>query len=80
MIMEVAKAGYKPSFCYYKQWGTKKKTGQGYKPVRQLRFSKSGNPEIGKAYATHYVDGQIIEKLKEEHLQKIQDSTATADL
>lgn len=74
------KAGYKPSLCYYKQWGTKKKTGQGHKPVRQLRFSKSGNPEIEKAYATHYVDGQIIEKLKEEHLQKIQDSRATADL
>ncbi|MCD7956142.1 MAG: hypothetical protein LUG93_10440 [Lachnospiraceae bacterium] len=74
------KAGYKPSFCYYKQWGMKKKTGQGHKPVRALRFSKTGNPEIEKAYATHYVDGQIIEKLKEEHLQKIQDSTATADL
>ena len=49
-------AGYKPSFCYYKRWGVKKKNGQGYKPVIPLRFSKSGNPEIEKAYATHYVD------------------------
>lgn len=23
------KAGYKPSFCYYKRWGTKKKTDKG---------------------------------------------------
>lgn len=60
------KAGYKPSFCYYKQWGTKKKTGQGHKPVRQLRFSKSSNPEIEKAYATHYVDGKRTAEIKAE--------------
>ncbi|MCD8053707.1 MAG: hypothetical protein LUF00_06630 [Lachnospiraceae bacterium] len=60
------KAGYKPSFCYYKQWGMKKKNGQGHKPVRQLRFSKSGNPEIEKAYATHYVDRQRNAEIKVE--------------
>ncbi len=50
------KAELKPSFCYYKQWGVKKKNGQGHKPVVPLRFSKSGSPEIEKSYATHFVD------------------------
>ena len=36
----------KSSFCYYKQWGAKKRTGQGHKPVIPLRFSKNGAPEI----------------------------------
>lgn len=62
------KAGYKPSFCYYKRWGVKKKNGQGYKPVIPLRFSKSGNPEIEKAYATHYVDTAKCEELKKNCL------------
>lgn len=56
--------GLKPSFCYYKQWGVKKKNGQGYKPVIPLRFSKSGNPEIEKWYATHFVDTNRIAVLK----------------
>lgn len=42
------KFGYKPSFCYYKRWGTKKKNGQGKKPVIPLRFSKSGNASLEK--------------------------------
>lgn len=58
------KSGLKPSFCYYKQWGVKKK--QGRKPVIPLRFSKSGKPEIEKAYATHYVDVKRIEQLKKD--------------
>ena len=36
----------KPSFTDYRQVGSKD---------RKLRFSKSGNPAIEKAYATHYV-------------------------
>ena len=42
------KSKLKPSFCYYKQWGTKvrlanvSKSGKGRKPVIPLRFSKSG--------------------------------------
>ena len=63
-------AGLKPSFCYYKQWGTKKKTGQGHRPVVQLRFSKSGNPEIEKSYATHYVDPVRTAQLKAERAEK----------
>lgn len=58
------KAGLKPSFCYYKRWGVKKK--QGRKPVLPLRFSKSGKPEIEKAYATHYIDRKRVEEIKKE--------------
>lgn len=58
------KAGLKASFCYYKRWGVKKKHGR--KAVIPLRFSKSGTPEIEKAYATHYVDVVRTGQLKEE--------------
>jgi len=59
------KAGYKPSFCYYKRWGMKKQSGQGAVP---LRFSKSGKPEIERAYATHFVDLARTEELKAQKL------------
>ena len=58
------KAGLKPSFCYYKQWGKKKKCVQGRKPVIPLRFSKSGNPDIELWYATHFVDTKRVAELK----------------
>ena len=50
-IMKVVRAyaaanGLKPSFTDYRQVGSKD---------RKLLFSKSGNPAIEKAYATHYV-------------------------
>lgn len=64
------KNGLRPSFCYYKQWGVGKKSGQGHKQVHPLRFSKSGKPEIEKAYATHYVDSIRIAALKERQGQK----------
>lgn len=64
------KTGLKPSFCYYKRWGTKKRNGQGHKPVYPLRFSKSGKAEIEKAYATHYVDSIRIAALKERQEKK----------
>ena len=48
MRVYAQKANLKPSFCYYKRWGVKKKGGQGKKPVIPLRFSKSENPEIEK--------------------------------
>ncbi len=54
----------KPSFTCYKQWGTKKKNGQGHRSVIQLRFSKSKNPEIEKWYATHFVDLERIKELR----------------
>ena len=66
MRVYAKKVGLKPSFCYYKRWGVKKKGGQGHKPVIPLRFSKSGAPEIERAYATHFVDSRQIAKLKEQ--------------
>ena len=63
MRVYAQKAGLKPSFCYYKQWGTKKKGGQGRKPVIPLRFSKYGKPEIEKQYATHFVDAKRVAEL-----------------
>lgn len=64
MRVYAQKAGLKASFCYYKQWGLKKITGQGHKPVLPLCFSKSGVPEIEKWYATHFVDTNRAEALK----------------
>ena len=65
MRVYAQKTGLKPSFCYYKRWGVKKKNGQGHKPVIPLRFSKSGDPEIERRYATHFVDTKQVERLKE---------------
>ena len=54
----------KPSFCYYKRWGVRKKNGTGHKPVIPLQFSKSGSPEIERSYATHFVDLARVQELK----------------
>ena len=54
----------KPSFCYYKRWGVRKKNGTGHKPVIPLQFSKSGSPEIEQSYATHFVDLTRVQELK----------------
>lgn len=61
-------AGYKPSYSFYGQWGNKKRMVRRDRTVRvnALRFSKSGRPDIEKAYATHYVNLQRIEELKEQ--------------
>lgn len=72
MRVYAKRADLKPSFCYYKRWGVKKKGGQGKKPVIPLRFSKSGDPEIEKWYATHFVDTKQIAALKEQQAQKDQ--------
>ena len=65
------KTGIKPSFCYYKQWSVKKKNGQGHKPVILLRFSKSGDLEIEKWYATHFVDSKKAAELKaQQNIEK----------
>lgn len=66
MRLYAQKQGWKPSFCYCKQWGLQKKNGQGHKPVVKLRFSKSGNPEIERSYATHFVDLTRTAQLKAE--------------
>ena len=65
------KTGIKPSFCYYTQWCVKDKHGQGHKPVILLRFSKSGDLEIEKWYATHFVDSKKAAELKaQQNIEK----------
>ena len=44
----------KPSITVYKSWGKSKKT--------LLQFSKSGNPTIETAYATHFVKPSRVDK------------------
>ena len=51
------KSELKPSYCYYKQWGGKKQGGR-------LRFSKSGDPNVEKWYATHFVDAKRVAERK----------------
>lgn len=63
MRVYAQKNGLKSSVTVYKQWAVKKKNGQGRKPVILLRFSKSGDPEIEKWYATHFVDEKRITEL-----------------
>ena len=53
------KMNFKPSLSVYNKWG---------KGVKQrLRFCKSGNTNIEKAYSTHYVNIYQINKLKENN-------------
>ena len=52
------KNNLKPSWTFYKQWGQKSR-----KPSVKLRFSKSGNEDIERNYATHYVS----QRLSAEH-------------
>lgn len=47
----------KPSWTCYHQWGKHKD--------RRLRFSKSGDENIERQYATHYVDPKRVAELKE---------------
>ncbi|MCD7789043.1 MAG: hypothetical protein LUH55_00465 [Bacteroides thetaiotaomicron] len=48
----------------------KKKRDRSRRNVQPLRFSKSGNPKIERAYATHYVDAKRIAELKAEAERK----------
>lgn len=63
MRLYAQKNNLKESFCCYKRWGMKKHPGQK-KPVIPLRFSKSGDPDIEKRYATHFVDQSKVADLK----------------
>lgn len=49
------KNNLKASWTFYKQWG-------GKKPAAKLRFSKSGDENIERGYATHYVSPQLAGK------------------
>lgn len=46
----------KPSWTWYHQWGKQKD--------KKLRFSKSRDERIEQHYATHFVDVEMVEKLK----------------
>lgn len=46
--------GLKESFTYYKRWGNKGKD------TVKLSFSKSGNENVEKRYATHYVKSKDL--------------------
>ena len=48
--------GLKPSMSQYQLWGKKK--------GKELRFSKSGRPEVERKYATHFVDSKRIAELR----------------
>ena len=65
MRVYAKKAGYKESVTVYKQWGVKKKGGQGKKPVIWLRFSKTRDEDVECWYSTHFVDKSRIEYLKQ---------------
>lgn len=56
----------KPSYTFYKQWGRK-----GKKPVVKLRFSKSGNENIERSYATHYISEQWMDEHKKQTYEPI---------
>ena len=64
-----------PAFCYYKRWGVKNK-GQGRGAVIPLRFSRSGDAEIERRYATHYVDEKRIAQLKTMQVAAAEDRAA----
>jgi hypothetical protein len=52
----------KPSWTFYKQWGRK-----GKRPAVKLRFSKSGDEDVERGYATHYVSAARMAELKGVH-------------
>lgn len=61
MKQNAVKMNLKPSWTGYNKYG------KGAK--RKLRFSKSGNEIIEKAYATHWINDFQIKKLREHENQ-----------
>lgn len=55
--MYAAKNNLKPSWTYYHQWGKHKD--------RKLRFSILNDEKIEHSYATHFVDVEMAEQLKQ---------------
>ena len=68
------KNNLKSSWTYYKQWSNGKpkvkKGGQG-KPATppKLRFSKSGDENIEKQYATHFISHTTLGEIKKRRQQ-----------
>ena len=63
MRVYAGRSGWKESFCFYKQWGMKGNS-------RKLQFSKSGNENIERQYATHFVDKEKVQQIKMETVSK----------
>ena len=62
----------KPSWTYYKRWGCKGKK-------IKLRFSKSGDEQIERLYATHYVSQRKpIKQTTEENAESENDDGVQA--
>lgn len=61
--MYARKNGLKESWAFYRRWGLKDKSHS-----IKLRFSKSGDEQIERAYATHYIDSVLTaeKKVKKE--------------
>ena len=53
------KNGLKASWTDYRKWGNGNRI--------RLRFSKSGDEQIEKSYATHYVSGQMVKDAQERN-------------
>ena len=63
----------KPSWTYYKRWGCKGKK-------IKLRFSKSGNEQIERLYATHYVSQpKAAESKVQREAQNDEEKSGSAD-
>ena len=66
----------KPSWTLYKRWGKNKKGNKGSKgsthkgDTAKLRFSKSGDKNIEKQYATHYISQRTVADAKERRRMK----------
>ena len=65
MRVYAEKDGLKPSFCYYKQWGTKKKRAEADCAASIQQKRQSGNRE-----KPHYVDLERTAQLKAERAEK----------
>ena len=71
------KHNLKASWTFYNKWGKKRKDGDG-KAIK-LRFSKSGDENIEKQYATHYVCQRKVEEIKARRVQNEADMREEMD-
>jgi len=62
--------GLTDSWTAYHKWGKGKKIA--------LRFSKSGNPEIERAYSTHFVNKSMVKKEKEQ-VSTVEDAVCNSE-
>lgn len=68
------KNNLKESWTFYKQWGQKKKGG---KPnAIKLQFSKSGDENVERQYATHFISQRTLDEISEYKAQEQVDSDA----